>query len=101
MSQVNDVGVRLIFTIVEDEVALNISAATTKTIYLKSPATDVAASGYPASFLLGGSGGQIYYDVGSGVLNTAGMWQAQGFVAISGGEYYTDIHKFRVDCNLV
>jgi len=98
MSQVDDVKLRLILTIIEDDAAVNVSTCTIKNIILKSPSG--VKTTHTASFLTDGSEGKIYYDTASGDIDEAGTWKLQGYVEIASGAYYTTIESFRVNCNL-
>ena len=98
MSQVNDIKLRLILTVVEDGAALNISTCTSKTISLQSPSG--VTTSFTASFLTDGSEGKIYYDTVSGDISSAGLWKIQGLVLIGGGTYYTTVESFRVYTNI-
>jgi hypothetical protein len=44
----------------------------------------------------------MYYDSVSGDLNEVGHYKLQGKVTLGGGSgtYYTDIHTFKVNCNI-
>ena len=44
--------------------------------------------------------GVMYYDSVVGDLDQAGNYKLQGKVTIPSGTYYTDIHTFKVYCNL-
>lgn len=98
MSQVNDIKVRLKLAIYEDGVALDISAATAKTIIITKP--DGTQLMKMATFLTDGTDSLIYYDTISGDLDQSGLFKVQGLILISGGTYYSSISSFKVLCNL-
>jgi hypothetical protein len=82
---VGDVGTALVVEIVEwDEdtqayVAVNISAATTLTIYLTRPNGTVLTK--TAVLDTSGTDGKMKYTTVSGDLSAAGRWKIQGYVA--------------------
>jgi hypothetical protein len=98
MSQMNDIKVRLILTIQEDDADLDISAATSISIIVKKPNGD--SNTYTASFFTDGTDAKIYYDTVSGDLDQSGMYRTQGLIELNGGTYYTSIKSFKIHCNL-
>lgn len=98
MSQVDDIKVRLIVTIYEDDAVLNISTASSKSIIIRKPDGVIITA--TATFLTDGSDGKIYYDSVSGDLDTPGLYKIQGAIVINSGTYKSSIQMFRIDCNL-
>lgn len=98
MSQVNDLKVRLIITMYEDGVVLDISTATVKSIIVKKP--NGTTTTYTAIFLTDGTDGKIYYDTVAGDLDSAGTYKTQGQISIDGGVYRSSVSAFVVKCNL-
>lgn len=98
MSQVDDIKVRLKVTIIEDDISLDISTATVKSIIFQKPDGTVLVK--TATFLTDGSDGIIYYDTVSGDLDQAGVYKIQGAVSIGGGSYKGSKSTFKVECNL-
>lgn len=98
MSQVDNINVRLIVIIHEDDEVLNISTASSKSIILKKP--DGELTTFTASFLTDGTDGGIYYDTVSGDLDQSGVYKIQGLILIDGGTYKSSIEIFKVFCNL-
>ena len=98
----NDIGVAFRLTIKDqDDVVVDISAATTKSIYFFKPSTTVITQ--TASFPSGetGTNGEMEWATVSGDLDTVGTWKWQGYVVMSdGSEYRTDIEEFLVLDNL-
>lgn len=92
--------VRLVARLVDDDGTatpppLDVSAATTKTIYLTDP--NGVTTAHAATFLTDGSDGKIYYKCLPTDLDTVGIWRIQGFVAFaSGDEYSSDEETFEV-----
>ncbi len=97
---VGDVGTVITLTIYEDDgtTAVNVSAATTKTIYIKKPDGTVITG--TASFTTDGSDGKIYYTGASGNFSTPGTYQVQGYVEIGSAKYYSTKNNFRVLNNI-
>ncbi len=73
---VNDVGVDITLTVKENGSALDISTATSRTIWLIKP--DGTATSYAADLVGGGTTGQMKITTSSGNLNVMGRWLAQG-----------------------
>lgn len=97
---VGDVGTVITLTIYEDDgtTAIDVSAATTKTIYIKKPDGTVITG--TASFTTNGSDGKIYYAGVSGDFSTPGTYQVQGYVEIGSAKYYSAKGSFRVLNNI-
>lgn len=95
--QANAEGVDIILTIIEDGAPLNLANATTKEIVLKGPDGDASAK--TADFVTDGVDGKITYTTVEGDLDVAGVWQAQGNIAL-GGRFRTSIGRFAVRENL-
>lgn len=98
----SDIGVAFRLTIKDqDGTAVDISGATTKSIYFTKP--DKTVDTQTATFPSGGSGtnGEMEYATISGDLDTTGTWKWQGYVVMSDGSAYrTDIEEFLVLDNL-
>ena len=92
-----DVGTVLEVEIREDDVALDVSDATTKQILLRQP--DGTTLTKTATFSSDGTDGRIRYVVVDGDL-TAGRWAIQGRVVTGSGEWSTEIEAFKVHPNL-
>lgn len=96
---VNDIGTELVVAIVdEDGAAVNLAAATVKTIRLKPPTG--ATLSKAAVLDTNGTDGLIRYDTVSGDLSTPGSWQIQGFVTVAGKSWSTEVGNFLVKKNL-
>lgn len=95
----NDEGGALELACKENGVAVNISSATVKKIYLQKPDETVVEK--TAAFSSSGSDGKIKYTVETGVLDTTGEWKAQGYVELSGGKKLrTSVVRFEVEAIL-
>jgi hypothetical protein len=97
---VNDVGTSFQAT-VKDETGkiVDVSGASTLQISFKRP-DGTKLGPKTASMVNDGKDGLIQYTTVSGDINKAGNWKVQGFVRVSGGEYYSDIYDFIVYGNL-
>jgi hypothetical protein len=97
---VGDKNVDFVVTIMEDCVAINISTATSKVIYLTKPSGEVLTK--TASFVTTGADGLIHYATIDGDLDESGVWKIQARIELgSGSSYGTPIKNFKVHCNLV
>jgi hypothetical protein len=97
---VGDVGTVITVTIYEDDgtTAIDVSTASTKTIYFKKPdGTKLAAT---ASFTTDGTDGKIYYTTVTGDISVAGTYQVQGYVIIGTAKYYSTVGTFTVRKNI-
>lgn len=94
---VDDVGTTFICTIEEDGVVIDLSAATEKKIYMKSPSETKT---FDAEFTTDGTDGKIQYVAVSGDLDEAGEWQIQASANLSGAVFHSSIEKFEVYNNL-
>jgi len=95
---VGDVGTRLLITIKEDDIPVDISTATTISIYIKRPDDSILAR--TGTLNSDGVDGKIFYDIAAGDLNEAGYYKLQGRVTLNTGTYYTSIYNFQAHCNL-
>jgi hypothetical protein len=94
----DDTGTKLLVTLTDDGVAVDISSATGLTIYIRQPdGTVLTRSG-----TLNGDGtdGKMYYLTAAGDLDAAGQYKIQGKVTLSSGTFYTSISTFKVHSNL-
>ena len=96
----NDVGTRFQVTIKDDGSVVDLSAASGLTISFRKPSDTILNR--TASTLVDGSAasGVMYYDSVTGDLDEAGYYKLQGKVVLTSGTFYTDIHTFKVHCNL-
>ena len=96
----DDIGTRFQVTIKDDGSVVDLSAASGLTISFRKPSDTVVNR--TASTLSDGSvvSGVMYYDSISGDLDEAGNYKLQGKVVLTSGTFYTDIHTFKVHCNL-
>jgi len=97
---VGDVGTRFLVTVKDDSSTVDLSDSTLKQLNFRKPDDSVIYR--DTSFISGGSqaSGVMYYNTVAGDLDQAGSYKLQGKVTIPSGTYYTDIHTFKVYCNL-
>jgi len=77
---------------------VNVSSATSKAIIFKKPdGTTLTKTG---SFYTNGGDGIISYTGVSGDFDSAGVWQTQLQISMSGGTWRSDIKTFNVYENL-
>jgi hypothetical protein len=95
---VGDIGTVITVTLKDDTTAVDISGATTKTIYLSKPDGTVLAKG--ATFTSDGTNGKMYYATLAGDLDQPGHWQIQAKVVLATGTWYSDVSTFDVEDNL-
>ena len=97
---VDDIGTRFKVTVNDDGVAVDLSSASALAINFRKP-NDTIINRTGATLGDGSStSGVMYYDTVVGDLDAVGNWKLQGKVTLSAGTYYTDIHTFKVHCNL-
>ena len=97
---VDDIGTRFLLTVKDSGVVVNLAPATLLQVNFRKP--DDTVVNKTASTLVDGSiiSGVMYYDTIAGDLDQAGHYKLQGKVRLTSGTYYTDIHTFKVHCNL-
>ena len=94
----DDVGTKLLGTVTDDGSAVDISSASSLTIFIKQPSgTILERTGVLDT---DGTDGKMYYLTVLGDLNASGNYKIQGQVVISAGTFYTSISTFKVHCNL-
>ena len=95
---VDDIGTIFRVTLMDGDVIVDISTATTKQlIFKKSDSTIVTQT---AAFTTDGSDGQIQYTTLEDDLDIAGVWRLQAFVIMPTGEWSSDFGPFVVFENL-
>lgn len=93
-----DIGTKLLLTIKDDGSIVDISSASSLSIFIKRPdGTILTRSG---TLETDGTDGQMYYIVVVGDLNEAGGYKIQAQVSLSSGDFYSTTATFKVHCNL-
>lgn len=82
----------------EDNNIVDVSAATTKQIWLIKPNNTILTK--TASLYTDGTDGIIKYQCSSSDLDVTGVWSIQGYVVLSANPYHTNIETFKVYRNL-
>ena len=99
---VGDYGTVIDITVTEcvegEEVAADISAATTKTLILKDPAAAVTTK--VMTFKTDGSDGVLQYTILTGEFDVAGTWSLQVRVILPTGDWYSEIELTEVVASL-
>ena len=93
-----DIGTKLLITVTDDGQVVDISSATSLSIFIKKPdGTILTRVGVLET---DGTDGKMYYITVSGDLDKAGSYKIQGQVVLPSGSYYTSTATFKVHCNL-
>ena len=96
----NDIGTRFLMTVKDGSDLVNISGATALEVDFRKP-SDTIINRSALRFDDGSSvSGVMYYDAVAGDLDEVGRYKLQGKVFLPSGTFYTDIHTFKVHCNL-
>src|SRR5687767_13585106 len=96
----NDFGTIFQFEIKdEDDAVVDVSTATTREIVFKKLTGDILSK--TASLVNAGTDGLVKYVIASGDIDTVGQWRVQGRVILSGKQFSSDIHTFKVFENLI
>lgn len=93
-----DVGTKFLATIMDDDVAVDISTATVKKLRFKGP--NGSTKEYDATFETDGTDGKIYYVTVTDDLDEIGIWEWQAYIEMGGGEWNSSKDTFDVKANL-
>ena len=94
---VNDTGLGLTITVVDDALqAINISAATSTFFQFEKPNSNAILQKV-AIFVTDGTDGRLRYVLESGFLNTVGQWQVRARVVEASKDFRTEKLKITVD----
>ena len=96
--QEGDIGTKLLVTITDNDAIVNISSATSLSIFIKKPDGSILTRS--GTFETNGTDGKMYYATVSGDIDTAGSYKLQGRVTLSNGSFYTSTVTFKVHRNL-
>lgn len=92
---VNDIGTIFRLTITDENgTAVDISGATTKTIYFRAPDNTLLTKA--GSFYTDGTDGILQYTTVSGDIDQVGEWNWQAYVKLAAWEGYSEVLDFRV-----
>lgn len=93
-----DIGTKLLITVTDDGSIVDISSASSLSIYIRKPSgTILTRTGVLET---DGTDGKMYYITVAGDLDVAGSYKIQGKVVLPAGSYYTSTATFKVHCNL-
>lgn len=96
---VGDIGTKIGVIIKEDDAIVDISAATTKEIFLEKP--DKTKVTKTAQFETDGTDGKIYFlTLVDSDLDQAGNWKRQGHIITPTGEWRSSVIEFEVNENI-
>ncbi len=96
--QVEDTGTSFRILVQEDNADVDISGATSMTIFLKKPSgTTLTRSG---SFVTDGTDSLMHYISVSGDIDEIGTWKLQGRVVLPQGTFKTEFKSFKVNRNI-
>jgi hypothetical protein len=93
-----DIGTKLLVTITDDGVVVDLSDAISLSLFIKKP--DGTVLNRVATLNSDGTDGKIKYITVSGDLDVAGVYKLQAKVALSSGSFYSSTDTFKVHCNL-
>ena len=93
-----DVGTQFERTVKDGDVAVDLSAATTKEIKFKPPSGPTKVKS--AIFLTDGTDGILTYTTIADDLDELGKWELQVHVVIAAGDFNTDVEGFVVHRNI-
>ena len=96
----NDIGTRFLVTVKDDGSTVDLSNASALQISFRKPSDEIVNR--TGSTLGDGSStsGVMYYDTLNGDLDEVGNYKLQGKGTLPSGTYFTDIHTFKVHCNI-
>jgi len=102
MSEEIHVGdiVPFILTIKEKGIALDISGASLKKVYLDDPDPNNNVKVRDVEFLSDGKDGKLKHTTAKEDLYTHGTWQVQVYIEHPQGSWHTEIRSFKVMPNL-
>lgn len=96
---VADIGTVFKVTVKDGTSIVDVSSSTTKEIHFGKP--DGTSLIGTAVFETDGTDGIIKYTTIANDLDQDGLWQIQAFVVMSGGQWKSDIARFKVHANIV
>jgi hypothetical protein len=96
--QQNSIGAIIELTVMEDEAAVDISAATTKQFVFRKPDGSLVTK--TASFSGSGADGKLRYSTDTAFLDQPGTWRVQASLVFTGFTGRTEAEPFSVRPNL-
>lgn len=96
--QHNDIGTVIVIVMTdEDDVAIDISSATTKQVWIER--SDQSVVKQTAAFVSDGSDGQLTYTVVADDLTPAGRAKVQGYVVMPSGTWHSKPSHVHINRN--
>jgi len=98
----DDIGTRFLLTVKDGSDFVNISGAAALQVDIRKPSDTIINRSALRLDDGTSASGVMYYDAVAGDLDEACNYKLQGRVFLGGGSgtFYTDIHTFKVHCNL-
>lgn len=93
-----DIGTKLLITVKDDGEVVDISSASSLSIFIKRP--DGVMLTRTGVLETDGTDGQMYYITVANDLNDAGVYKIQGLINFISGNFYTSTATFKVHCNI-
>jgi hypothetical protein len=93
-----DIGTKLLITVKDDGEVVDISSASSLSIFIKRP--DGITLTRTGVLETDGTDGQMYYTTVANDLNDAGVYKIQGLINFISGNFYTSTATFKVHCNI-
>lgn len=95
---VGDTGSEFRVTITDDDVAVDLSSATTLELIFRKP--DGTILTVTASLYSDGTDGIIFYNTVEDDLDQSGIYKLEAYIEIDGNTFYSSIGSFKVLCPL-
>lgn len=95
---VNDTGARLILTLTDSGVAVDVSTASVKKFKICKPSGELLVVN--CSNVTDGTNGQLKYDFVSGDLDEVGTYSVQAYIELSTWTGHSEIEWFDVSANV-
>ena len=96
--RVNDTGTEFRIQITDEDVAVDLSSATTLQLIFKKPSGETLT--VDAQLYTDGTDGIIYYNTVDGDIDESGVWKLQSYVVVGSAAYSSTVGTFKVECNL-
>ena len=93
--RLNDIGTVLRFTIVEDDIPVDISSATSQVVRFKKPDDSVISR--TTLFYTSGVDGIVQYTTVNGDMDITGIWKVMFHVTTPQGSWKSEIIEFLVE----
>ena len=94
----NDIGTKLIITIIDNNEIVDLSSALALDVYIRKPNDTILSR--IGTLETDGTDGKLYYIIVAGDIDEAGMYKLQCRITLPNGVFYSSIVTFKVHCNL-